>query len=193
MGFYPDLEIQLPKKVEPDQPDDPDPPVEPDPELPSRDFRPDGTGDFGFYQATRTIELPRNGEDGLSVRRLYPDATINLDIRKAISPDLEQRIRILADKAYLQWRRHNPDREGTFDIQVGETEDLNCGALAIACWSPDDDVVVLTSDLIRRINLTLPYDEGSHEIIRHLFLVLSHEAGHQFGYSNPDGISRPVP
>ncbi len=90
-------------------------------------------------------------------------------------------------QAYLQWIRHNPDRDGPFEIQVGVTENLTCNDDEVAgCYSTGDNTVILVDDWIER---DYRYYQGDHRqfTIQSLFLVLTHEAGHQFGYRNPDG------
>ncbi len=93
-----------------------------------------------------------------------------------------------ARQAYLQWIRHNPDRGGPFRIQVGETADLTCSEEAAGCHLSGGgvDVVILKDDWIER---DYGYYQGDHRqfAIQSLFQTLTHEAGHQFDYRNPDG------
>ena len=137
------------------------------------------------------------------MRKPYPDASIEFTVTDRLRDRLEpkwrtddnarrmledglSKLQLLADKAYLQWRRHNPNRGGTFEIKVGETDTLTCDGYD-ACHLPDPDVVVLADDWIER---NYGQDGRSfEEAMQNLFLVLTHEAGHHFGYQNSGGTA----
>ena len=98
----------------------------------------------------------------------------------------------LANMAYRQWTRHLNYDPGSLDLQVGETSALACHT-GSACYLPDRNAIVLRdawlqtnyNNLIQ--GLTTGNDALVLKAVEELFIVLSHEAGHQFGYMNPDG------
>ncbi len=180
-------------------------PVTPDPNPVRPDIRQEETTALEFRTTTtQLIDLPPDGTDGIRVSRPYPDASIEITFTEGLldrlernrmvddnaSRRLEDGIKVLQDnaaQAYLQWIRHNPGSDDHFDrpfrIQVGETERLSCNNdRAAGCYSTGDNTVILVDDWIEDI-----YKDTYTSAVQRLFRVLTHEAGHQFGYRNPDG------
>lgn len=67
--------------------------------------------------------------------------------------------------------------------------------VGIACYVPDENAVVLNDDWIAENYALLQYsvatanEEAIRAVYEHLFVALTHEAGHQFGYMNPGGTT----
>ncbi len=181
-------------------------PVITDPTPDRPDIRQEETTALEFRTTTtQLIDLPPDGTDGIRVSRPYPDASIEITFTEGLldrlEPDrrfdedarsrLDVGISVLQDKAaqaYLQWIRHNPGSDDHFDrpfrIQVGETERLSCNDdRAAGCYSTGDNAVILVDDWIEEY----VYRRDSTYAVQELFRVLTHEAGHQFDYRNPDG------
>ena len=100
--------------------------------------------------------------------------------------------------AYFQWTRHLNYDPGQLQLRVGYFPDdphsVGFGG-NIAYYDPERDVVVLTESIIidnyRNLISGIWFEDEQRlaAVIQRLFLVISHEAAHQFGYENPDGIT----
>ena len=172
----------------------------------NRNFDPD----TGWYANPR-VDLPRHGRDGLDVTMPERGGGVILDID--FDPSLADRLEpgwrnngaaagrlenaenalwTAANAAYLQWTRHldyDPDPPA---IQIGEVGDLNCGPNpnAIACHvgGPVDTVIFSTAWIENVYDALASGDDYFGErAVQYLFAVLTHEAGHQFGYENLRG------
>ncbi len=193
------------------------PTVRPDPPAASRTLRGGeivrgNTDVFSGWYANPRVDLPRHGRDGLSVDRptrgggavpritFAPSLAYDLEpvLRFGGSADAEARLEIAqnvvwaaANKAYLQWTRHLDYDPGPRALRVGSVRGLDCGPGAIACYSPSGDVIVLSSDWIRDVyaNLWSGNDFLARGAVQELFLAITHEAGHQFGYENTGGVT----
>lgn len=91
-----------------------------------------------------------------------------------------------ANQAYLQWARHLEYDPESVTIIVGG----NCGGndRTIACYSLRRDVVILTFFEVQKIYHWFRGDSTLREQAKQIiFSILSHESGHQFRYSNPEG------
>ena len=110
-------------------------------------------------------------------------------------------VEALASQAYMQWTRHLDYDPGHLALVIGSPGDY-CGG-GVACHSqrvsyvPDLDVyavldlVILDESWVEE-NYNALWRNSETEVIqafREMFFVLSHEAGHQFGYHNPRGIA----
>jgi len=116
------------------------------------------------------------------IYRNSADALARLEIAKNV-------VWLVANEAYLQWTRHLDYDPGPRALQVGDVAGLDCGPGAVACYSPADDVITLGTGWIRDVYASLwsRNDFLAREAVQELFLVITHEAGHQFGYENHDG------
>ncbi len=71
----------------------------------------------------------------------------------------------------------------------------DCGAGSLGCYDPISNIVILNEDtIVRNYGRYLDWlisgnDVFAEQAIQELFLLFTHEAAHQFGYQNPDGIS----
>ncbi|MCY4243032.1 MAG: hypothetical protein OXD36_14980 [Rhodobacter sp.] len=166
----------------------------------------------GWYANPR-VDLPRHGRDGLDVE-MPPRggaAALDIDFDPSLADRLEPGWRgggaaadrlasaeralwTAANAAYLQWTRHLDYNPGPPAIQIGEVGDLDCGPNpnAIAChveWTDGDSAVILSAAWIEDVYDALASgDDRFGEIaVQNLFAVITHEAGHQFGYENPRG------
>ncbi|MCY4240135.1 MAG: hypothetical protein OXD36_00150, partial [Rhodobacter sp.] len=165
----------------------------------------------GWYAAPR-LDLPRHGRGGLdvdmpergggAVPRITFGPSLAYDLEPVLrfrdSPDARARLEIaenvvwlVANEAYLQWTRHLDYDPGPRALQVGDVAGLDCGPGAVACYSPADDRITLGTDWLRGVyaNLWSGNDFLARGAAEELFFVLTHEAGHQFGYENPRGSS----
>ena len=91
-----------------------------------------------------------------------------------------------ANQAYLQWARHLDYDPGSVTIIVGGI----CGEndLSIACYSLDRNEVILTSREVQKIYSWFRGGSTFRERAKQrISAVLTHESGHQFKYSNPEG------
>ena len=102
---------------------------------------------------------------------------------------------ILANQAYMQWTHHLDYDPGSLTLQVGSHGSLTCHNLRIACFVEGRDADVLDDDWIadnyEQIKHSVRTDnpDANWAVYDTLFIVLSHEAGHQFGYRNPSGTT----
>ncbi len=171
------------------------------------------------WNADPQADLPRDGRNGLRVIRpphggaiiLAPDAEVQLNDRleplwrldNALGREANERLEqfygflwILGNQAYRQWTRHLDTDPGVLRIQVGSIAGLECGGpQAAACYRPGTgDVVLNDSTLVRNYRRYIDYlitgnDVYGETAIQELFLIITHEAGHQFGYKNPAGAT----
>ena len=165
------------------------------------------------WYANPLADLPKNGQDGLQVELSRPKGKYILKMRyvpgvlenlstsitngglggsTGNSNEIKRFQHFLwqtANKAYLQWTRHLDYDPESITIIVGE----DCGGNGIiisilACYSRNNDVVILTSFEVQKI---YRWFRGSatlrEQAKQEIFSVLTHEAGHQFHYSNPRG------
>ena len=164
------------------------------------------------WYASPEIDLPRDGQYGLAVERpaqggaAFPRITFSSALRDRLEPDWRQdnnaqarlefvskMIWILANQAYMQWTRHLDYDPGSLTLQVGSHGSLTCHNLGIACYVEGKDAVVLNDDWIADNYEQIKYSARADNpnafwaVYDTLFIVLSHEAGHQFGYTNPRG------
>lgn len=159
------------------------------------------------------VDLPRDGQYGLRVERPQGGAAL---ARVSFSPSLRNRLEPgwrydnnarerldatstllwrVAGHAYMQWTRHLNYDPGSLALQIGSHGNLTCHNVGIACYVPTEDTVVLSDRMIEGLYHALwssieAEDTRTFKAIHDgLFFVLTHEAGHQFGYRNPRGIS----
>jgi len=105
----------------------------------------------------------------------------------------ENALWVAANAAYLQWTRHLDHDPGPLALQIGEVGGLDCGpdpdAIACHVTGGSGDTVILGADWIGDVydDLTSGDDYFTRRAVQELFVVLTHEAGHQFGYRNPRG------
>ena len=84
---------------------------------------------------------------------------------------------------------------GSLALQIGSHGNLSCHNEGIACYVPSANSVVLNDAWIAANYAYLQYSlatadaEAFWTVYEHLFVVLTHEAGHQFGYWNPSGTT----
>ena len=165
-----------------------------------------------YWYANPRIDLPRHGRDGIHVDmplqgggavarvKMGPSLADRLEPGWRYDSEASDRLElaagvlwILANRAYLQWTRHLDYDPGPMALQLGEDGDLNCGhgSTILACYSPSHNAVVLRDRWLAQIyeNLVSYRQDRSSAAIMELFWVLTHEAGHQFGYMNPDGTA----
>ena len=138
--------------------------------------------------------LPERGGGGVPritfseslVSHLEPVLSENAEVRLEIAENV---VWLVANQAYLQWTRHLDYDSAPRALQFGDIGRLDCEPGSIACYFPDDDVIVLGTDWLRDVyaNLWSGNDFLAQEAVEELFLVITHEAGHQFGYENHDG------
>ena len=168
---------------------------------------------FLWYATPRT-DLPRHGRDGLQVERpaqggvAVPRITFSPTLRDLLEPGwrydnnardrLEAAARLLwivGNQAYLQWDRHLDHDPGSLALQIGSHGSLTCHNEGIACYVPDENAVILSNGWIAKNYAVLLYslatanEEAFRAVYEHLFIVLTHEAGHQFDYRNSGGIT----
>ena len=165
-----------------------------------------------YWYSNPRIDLPRHGRDGIHVDmpsqgggavaqvtvgplladRLEPGWQYNAAARERLAL-ASGVLWTLANRAYLQWTRHLDYDPGPIALQLGEDDYLNCGhgSNALACYSSSRNAVVLRdrwlADIYEKL-LSYRQDQSGEAIVE-LFQVLTHEAGHQFGYMNPDGTT----
>ena len=172
----------------------------------------DNTASLEYY-ANPQIDLPRHGRDGLQVERPQGGAAVpHLNFSPLLSDRLEPSWRFdnnalarlnvaglwlwqLTNQAYLQWTRHLNYDPGSLAVQVGDLGNLTCHGEGIACYDPDSNTVILSQDWIAenyanfQRSLATENVDAFRNVRDELFLVLTHEAGHQFGYMNPSGTT----
>ncbi len=132
-------------------------------------------------------------EDQLEpTRRFDTQAEQRLDEAKRL-------LRYAAHRAYLQWSRHvDRDIPQIFNLVVVREIDTLCGSPAVACYVGDEndpylrehgfkDAILLSSMWLEEGYDALISNQVSTAAFEELFVLLTHEAGHQFGYENPDG------
>ena len=84
---------------------------------------------------------------------------------------------------------------GNLALQIGSHGNITCHNEGIACYVPSENAVVLSDDWVAENYAVLQYSAatGNAEafwfVYEQLFSVLTHEAGHQFGYRNPGGTT----
>ena len=171
-----------------------------------------------FFYANPRLDLPQDDSDGLRVTRPsqggwgLPVLSFADDLNDRLEPNWRsdpaaQELLLAANwmfwrtanQAYMQWTRHLDYNPGLLLLQIGDTGNLSCHNQAIACYLPDLNAVVLSDAWVKKIYTRskkgiLTYFQtddwsGIEEVYEELFYVLSHESGHQFGYSNPNGIT----
>ena len=164
------------------------------------------------WYANLNVDLPEDGSDGLHVLRpqrppVVPRVGFSEALRDYLkfsdysNPSVDFDIDLfvlkiwkLANQAYYQWTRHLDYMPGELTLQIGQVGDLTCHNRGYACYSPISNAIILNDAWIKRNYdawiYALDYDNQElwESINEELFFVLSHEAGHQFGYSNPDGM-----
>ena len=172
----------------------------------------DNTASLLWY-ANPNIDLPRHGRDGLQVERPQGGAAVP---RMNFSPFLRDRLEPgwrfdnnalgrldaaglwlwqLANQAYLQWTRHLNYDPGALAVQVGDLGHLTCHGRGLACYDPASNAVILSEDWIAENyanlvrSLATENTAAFRQVRDELFWVLTHEAGHQFGYMNPNGTT----
>ena len=192
----------------------PQPPPEPQPEtnleIHSSSWHFGHNSDLEWY-ANPQVDLPRNGRYGLRVERPQGGAAL---ARVSFSPSLRNRLEPgwrydsaararleiassllwkLGSQAYMQWTRHLNYDPGSLALQVGSQGSLTCHNTHFACYVPSENAVVLSDRMIENVYRALWYsiETNDSEVFEYvhdgLFFVLTHEAGHQFGYRNSHG------
>ena len=174
----------------------------------------DNSDFFRSWYAAPQIDLPRHGRDGLQVERPphggagVPRLTFSPVLRDYLEPHwrydnnalarlvfAERLLWTLGNQAYLQWTRHLDYDPGSLALQIGFHGNLTCHNEGIACYVPSANAVVLNDAWIAANYAYLQYSlatadaEAFWTVYDHLFVVLTHEAGHQFGYWNPGGTT----
>ncbi len=171
-----------------------------------------------YWYANPQLDLPQNNSEGLQVKRPsqggggFPALIFSDSLSDRLEPnwrrDDEAQDLLLAaewmlwraaNQAYTQWTRHLDYDPGSLLLQIGDTRNLTCHNRAIACYSPNENGVVLSTAWIENIYTDFKFGiytylltndwSGIEEVYEELFYVLSHEAGHQFGYLNPNGTT----
>ena len=179
----------------------------------------ESNGTIGGRYANLQADLPRHRRDGILLERPLRGgaAVVRLTFAEGLSDRLEPGwrydsnarerlqtaedvVEALASQAYMQWTRHLDYDPGHLALVIGSPGD-QCGG--VACHSqrvsyvPDLDVyasldLVILDETWVVENYNALWRNSETEIIqafREMFFVLSHEAGHQFGYRNPRGIA----
>lgn len=156
-------------------------------------------------------DLPRTSRDGIYIS--YPDHGGHVSVDMKYSPELFDRLEPLwrydaaarqrlenasnvlwqiVNMSYMEWSKHLDYDHGKVIVLVGNTGDYNCGhGNSPACYSDFFDAVILDTNWIieNYFYLTSSNDFLRQGAIRELFAVIMHEAGHQFGYQNPTGMT----
>lgn len=202
----------LPTPTTPTGPTTPEPPQQRDSEIHRGAWLLGNNANLEWY-ANPQIDLPRHGRDELHVERPQGGAAIP---RLNFSPFLRDRLEPgwrfdnnalarldfaslwlwqLANQAYLQWTRHLNYDPGSLAVQVGDLGSLTCHGRGLACYDPDSNAVILSEDWIAENyasfvrSLETEDIDAFLDVRAELFWVLTHEAGHQFGYMNPGGTT----
>ena len=164
------------------------------------------------WYANPQIDLPQDGHDGLQVIRpaqggaAFPALSLSPSLRDRLEPgwrfNSHARARLdytgellwtLANQAYLQWTRHLDYDPGSLSLQIGSHGNFTCHNKGLACYLPNLNAVVLNDAWIADNYHTLKFaaltgnNQLAGRVVEELFVVMTHEAGHQFGYRNPDG------
>lgn len=152
----------------------------------------DGKGD---WYANLQVDLPDDGDYGLTVIRpltgkpVAPKITISPFSSYVLREDVKTLLGMFATRAYMQWSRHLTKDPGPLELQIGEIPSSNCHG-AVACYRPDLNKVILGEQWLLDNQFDLIYSErDAGDIVSEFFWVMSHEAGHQFGYMDPNGIT----
>lgn len=194
----------------PSTPTVPSPPSSVEPETHRGVWFEEANTSLDWYAAPQ-VDLPRNGQYGLRVERPQGGAAL---ARVSLSPSLRDRLEpgwrydnnararmaetssfiwMLGNQAYMQWTRHLNYDPGSLALQIGDHGFLSCHNMAIACYVPGANAVVLSNqfveDVYDAIWISVETDdlETFGRVREALFFVLTHEAGHQFHYNNPRG------
>ena len=165
------------------------------------------------WYANPYADLPQDGIDGLDVER--PEQGVKASPVLGFSDDLliflepfyssqavanietfANEVWTTANQAYGQWTRHlNYDPRPPV-LQIGKEGDLRCHNRDIACYDRSTNAVILNDQWVVEkyddyiYGLQSPLNFEVWQAVREeLFLIISHEAGHQFGYYNPSGIA----
>lgn len=164
------------------------------------------------WYSNPNVDLPRHGRGGIQVTRPQGGASVprvefspylayRLEPYLGTDPDALKRLELMqiliwrtAQEAYLQWTRHLDYDPGQLEVQIGDAPSAGCGHHAAACYVPSLNKVILGTDWITRAYGRIFQGTADKEVIdsvhRELFWVISHEAGHQFHYFNPNGIDQ---
>ena len=160
------------------------------------------------------VDLPRDGQYGLRAERpaqggaAFPRITFSDTLRNRLEPNwrhdenaearlelVSRMIWVQANQVYMQWTRHLNHDPGDLTLQVGSHGSLDCHNIGVACYIGDRNAVVLSDDWIAENYETLwrSVREGDADaywdVQDHLFIVLTHEAGHKFGYTDRSGTT----
>ena len=145
------------------------------------------------------MDRPQGGA-AVSRVRFSPDLAYFLEPELDYDPAAVKRLEIAqifiwrtAQAAYLQWTRHLDYDPGQLELQIGQNfTEAGCGHHAIACYDGNLNKVILGGAWIAEAypRILSPDEEVNNSAYRELFFVISHEAGHQFHYSNPNGLTR---
>ena len=174
----------------------------------------DNTDVLRTWYASPQIDLPRDGQYGLRVERppqggaAFPRITFSDSLRDRLEPGwrydnnalsrlnlVSRMIWVLANQAYMQWTRHLNYDPGSLTLQVGSHANLTCHGVGLACYLEDENAVVLNDVWLANNyevfwhGVSTDNDEAFWAAYTNLFLVLAHEAGHQFRYRNPGGTT----
>ena len=180
-------------------------------------FVENGLAAFPSWYSNPYVDLPKDGTDGLRVERPdqgvkappvlgFSDTLLSLlepvydDIAVANVTTFADKIWRTANQAYAQWTRHLDYDPLPPVLQIGQEGALTCHNRGLACYNHRSNAVILNDQWVLKVydyyidSLDgLDFDPDAQEaweaVTEHLFFVLSHEAGHQFGYYNPNGIA----
>ncbi|MYB35268.1 MAG: hypothetical protein F4X92_09165 [Gammaproteobacteria bacterium] len=172
----------------------------------------ESNSDLAWY-ASPQIDLPVSGLDGLQVTRpnigggALPRIQFDRDLSYILEPSLRYaddsgaRTRLetvsfliwkMTNLAYTQWTRHLNYHPGELFLIVGDGPDdsltrHDTDTIAVAYF--DGNSIVLTTEWITHNYrlLSTGNDTLTLQATQELFFVISHESGHQFGYTNSGG------
>ena len=160
--------------------------------------------------------LPENGTVGLTVQRpqgstviireRYPESRDGLyrrlepvlrhDPENAAAKDRLNRVKAFITNtvrtAYKQWARHLDRPQQRVSLALGESFPTTCHG-AFACYVPSANEVILSNAWLvnnyRNIWRAASRNDvaGLESVYAELLWVVTHEAGHQFGYRHPRG------
>ena len=165
------------------------------------------------WDASPQVDLPENGSYGLRVTRpreggasvqsiaFQNDLAYHLEpilLFNNNDPDAWERlttaellVRKIANAAYKQWTRHLDYDPGVLRVVVGDGHP-NHHSGSIAYYNHHTNSVVLTTGWVIQTYSQLRF--GSIQAaIEELFFVFTHEAAHQFDYTNPRGTTDGCP
>lgn len=147
------------------------------------------------WYANLQVDLPDDGDYGLTVTRplngkpVAVNITISPYSNYILSNEMKEVLGIFATSAYMQWSRHLTIDPGPLELQIGEIPSSHCHG-AVACYRSDVNKVILGEQWLIDNDFGLKSGwRNAGNIYSELFWVISHEAGHQFGYYNPNGIA----